>query len=104
MCDNYRSFLQSGQVNAAELASLVASATPVVNKLCLITATSDFGDATLEDLQRLRDWVDHAYVSLVELAQLAADRVDAVLNEDRAPSRPQPPLNHTRKGGGREGG
>jgi len=104
MCDNYRSFLHSGQVNAAELASLVASATPVINKLCLITATSDFGDASLEDLQRLRDWVDHGYVALVELCELAADRIDAVLNEDRVSSRPQPPLDDTRKGGGREGG
>jgi len=92
MCDNYRSFLQSGQVNAAELASLVGAAQPVVNKLCLITATSDFGDATQEDLQRLRDWVDHAYVSLVELCEVAAERIDAVLSEDGAPSRPQPPL------------
>lgn len=85
------SSLHSVQVNAAELASLVESATPVLNKLCLITATNEFVDFTREDLLKLRDWVDHGFVALVELCEKAAERVDFELSELEASSAPTHP-------------
>jgi len=77
-------FSLSLQVNAAELASLVESAAPVVNRLALIAATSEFGEDP-EGLRSLRDWVDHAFAALVELCELAAERVDVELEAPLAP-------------------
>lgn len=85
------SFSATLQVNAAELASLVESASPVLERLVLIIATSDFGETPKPELQNLRDWVDHAYVALVELCELAADRVEAELEELGASSAPTHP-------------
>jgi len=91
MCDNSIFSKLSLRVNAAELQSLVDTASTVVARLSLIAATSEL-EGTPEALQQLRDWVDHAYVSLVELCELAADRVDVVLNEDDAvPPTDRPP-------------
>jgi len=90
MCANGIFSKLSLQVNAAELASLVESAQPVVNKLCLIAAIKE-SSGTLEEYRALRDWVDHAYVSLVELCELAANRVDFELDELEASSAPSHP-------------
>jgi len=91
MCDNGISSKLSLRVNAAELASLVESALPVISKLAQIAATSEFS-GTRADISALRDWVDHAYVSLVELCEAAADRVDVELNElDAVPPTDRPP-------------
>jgi len=90
MTDKCPSFSPSLLVNAAELASLVESASPVVNRLCAIAATNDFADTTPKDLQSLRDWVDHAYVALVELCEAAAERVESELHSDAPPAPTHP--------------
>lgn len=93
MCDNGTFLRRSLRLNAAELASLVESVLPVATKLAQIVATSEFVEWDREDLSSLRDWVDHAYVSLVSLCEGAANRVDFELSEleesPPVPSHPQ---------------
>jgi len=100
MCDNGTSSKLSLRLDAAELASLLASVLPVVSRLCQIVATSEFIVSDREALLDWRDWVDRAYVQLVELAELAASRVDLELEELETSSRPQPPLNDNIEEGG----